>query len=625
MRDLVVFFQSLQAPANPIQNPRRVLDDALGTLQLPAPALGMPSSAVQGQRDFQLPTSFNQKTCSECHPLQSGSDGSQMTEGTFLRAPRSMAIEMAHLRQLYLRSPKVVSLDPNDGAHPLTFNQNGFGTFHDGRFPSMLHFVFDNFDTMPTQERVNTFRFVEQFDQGIAPAVHWAERYAQDSPAAVETEIAEILLAGAALDKRWNDVVAIGRFNTGSGWRPMQWVYRPEVGRFAPSQPGIASLNWTQMKNVTHAGNAENIFIGVPFRNGRRIGIDFDNDGLINGRELELGTNPLDPDTDKDGWPDGYENAYGDDPLVPQATSSDHDRPALVEAELDFANSRLAKYHVRFGEPVKYAVTYSTPGGPVHTFTRDYFSSADTFVLTHEEPSTESIPFVLHDPVFNAFDVDIVLTDRNGLTRGPIHLAPFTADFVHSRDNGGTGFNLHVASMAWTRSDRLREKPNAAITLDAEVRIKLDSNYGAPLFTLLDNFESPPKSGIFPLRAQNKMVFCSVAVRRAGSVDFEKSTTIVTPLATEFTVRRSPPRTEEFDYQVDPGKPWICAPLTDANETTTISFQQPGLFPGDEVKLSVMGVLTPVPGSNPVVYAEASLQELQPLLLEDSMELTLQL
>jgi len=44
---------------------------------------------------------------------------------------------------------------------------------------------------------------------------------------------------------------------------------------------------------------------------------DTDGDGLLDGQEIEAGTNPLNPDTDGDGLLDGDEIAYGRDPLVP--------------------------------------------------------------------------------------------------------------------------------------------------------------------------------------------------------------------------------------------------------------------------------------------------------------------
>ena len=47
---------------------------------------------------------------------------------------------------------------------------------------------------------------------------------------------------------------------------------------------------------------------------------DADGDGLLNGYELLLGTDPFNPDTDGDGFSDGVEVASGSDPLNPACT-----------------------------------------------------------------------------------------------------------------------------------------------------------------------------------------------------------------------------------------------------------------------------------------------------------------
>lgn len=57
--------------------------------------------------------------------------------------------------------------------------------------------------------------------------------------------------------------------------------------------------------------------------------VDTDNDGLTDKEELELGTDPNDPDTDGDGLQDGAEvNEYGTDPL-----NSDTDGDGLTDGE----------------------------------------------------------------------------------------------------------------------------------------------------------------------------------------------------------------------------------------------------------------------------------------------------
>ena len=47
---------------------------------------------------------------------------------------------------------------------------------------------------------------------------------------------------------------------------------------------------------------------------------DYDNDGLTNLQEYELGTDPRDSDSDDDSYPDGVEIEYGSNPLNPSST-----------------------------------------------------------------------------------------------------------------------------------------------------------------------------------------------------------------------------------------------------------------------------------------------------------------
>ena len=650
MGDFVVFVQSLQAPANPLEDHRRILNDANGTIDLPSPPVpsaGMSSSAVHGQDVFLDPVSFNEKTCAECHAPQSGSDGSLMSEGFIkLRASRSMPIEMAHLRQLLLRTPKFVTIDPFDGTDKSDFNQNGFGSLHDGREASLLHFLVQNFPLLVMQDRVDAFRFTEQFDQGISPAVHWGQRFWSGSPSNVEADIQAILIDGATkppsgpTTKPWNDVVAVGRFDPDgaggpSGLVPVRWWYDASIPTPAfvadRATTPLTSWTWSTMMAETRAGRAEHVFYGVPHRNGRRIGIDHDGDGVVNG--FETLTDPWNPDSDGDEWPDGYD----DDPL---AFDPDHSGdvvpPTIKEVELDFANSRLAKYHVLFSEDVKYTVTYQSVRGsvlgPLRTFTRDYFSTADTFVLTHEESSTQADPPFVPNDITNQFNVSITYRDRKTDRLGGLPvtepLTPFVADVVHFPDFPSPPIqaNLHVKNLDWASPPTVGES-----TLSGTIRMKLDYNFGAPDFVALDDFQLPP--GNFPWRADDKMVFLSVAVKHAGEnqqfVKLNETTSglgFTTDHPTRFDIVRQGNPGVLIDYVVDPGPDWICSPHTGSlshlgNEETEISLEIHGLVDGDVIKISVMGVVTPVTaGSASGGYKEQSLRELQPFLLEDTME-----
>jgi len=64
---------------------------------------------------------------------------------------------------------------------------------------------------------------------------------------------------------------------------------------------------------------------------------DTDGDGLLDGREIEIGTDVLNPDTDGDGLLDGDEAANGRDPLVPEksAVEPQTDPGAVPPAKAD--------------------------------------------------------------------------------------------------------------------------------------------------------------------------------------------------------------------------------------------------------------------------------------------------
>ncbi|MFT7479484.1 MAG: hypothetical protein ACI80N_002780, partial [Gammaproteobacteria bacterium] len=161
----------------------------------------------------------------------------------------------------------------------------------------------------------------------------------------------------------------------------------------------------------------------------------------------------------------------------------------------------------------------------------------------------------------------------------------------------------HVAVMEWVQQVR-----NGS-TLDAEVRIKINQNNGAPDF--------PP--------AADQMVFLSVAVWDAGLARFVKSVSVTSPHPNRFDTVNADE--EVRTYTGDPGGPWIVSPLTDVNGETSVTFSQPDLSAGQAVVVSVMGILvegTPPPGhTGGTVYSGISLFQMTPLLTEVTQELRL--
>ena len=232
MDDLIVFFQSLQPHANPVESPLRQLDDGRRS-RLPVGLVKYEgqgntpttdtwnaaianASPIAGQETFLDPNieAFAGLSCAECHSPESGTNANFSVENN-TSISRANILEVPHLRQLNVRGLNefIVPGPPPAGV----FNVNGFGVTHDGvgesfaePGASVFRFLFETAPFkvgMSEAERLDVFRFVDQFDQGISPAAHWATTLTQ-----LSTE-SEFDLARAVLERGresgWNDIVAI--------------------------------------------------------------------------------------------------------------------------------------------------------------------------------------------------------------------------------------------------------------------------------------------------------------------------------------------------------------------------------------------------------------------------------
>lgn len=597
MDDLVAFFQSLLAPANPFQNPRRVLDDSRGGGPMAGEDPPLVGDPIQGQTDFESVLLIQQLaavTCVDCHISETGGDGNIFPENQG-RVPRARAIEVAHFRQLQNkgRGGKWLLL-PDDTTPPFSLksvlvNENGFGFAHNGELASLLHFV-EGFPDLSPQQAANITSFIDQFDQGLSPAAHWAAFYFQAN-AGIEAEIDQVLLAHAP--QGWNDVAAIGRYRVGAALQPMRWWYDAASGLFEPETLNVMAIDWPTMKAKTAAGDAEHVFLGLPPGAGPRFAIDFDGDGLRNQ----------------------------DDPSPWTFSATSPGPPSLVDWSVDLSTARMAKLLLEFDEPVIYTVTYQArprPGssvpGPVHTASRDYFVQRDVITLTHSESSVPHLTKLDGTVVLPGYDVEfdasITFQDRSGSPVGPIALSAGGAPtfeprpFFPSNPFGIEAILLHVEELV----------PTIALLTPTSVRylfdVEVGANKGAP------DFEPP---------GQPQMVFFTVATDING--DFAKVSLgtgpgqMTTPLPTSFLVDEGGvPST----YDAEPDEPWLVSPLTDAAGRASLDFTIHNAPSGTRVRVSAMGILPQkFPGPSPVF--ESAYTQWTPLLLEDQavLELTI--
>lgn len=612
MDDVNAFIRSLKAPANPIEDYRRIVND----LQSPGPAPnGSFGSAVDGQFSFKTLENFNDNTCAECHTPQNGGNGNMfaevLTSPVAMNSPRVQEVEVAHLRQLQHKGLETFTIPTIPTA--ITVNKKGFGATHNGASITVFHFIMETFFQISVQARVDIFKFVEQFDQGIAPGAHWTAWLDDASDASVVTDIEDILIAGA--EEGWLECAVFGRYDAGGGAQEVRWLYDPGLDLFVNDHALVPDQTWTQFQAATSAGLAENAFVGLPLGNGFRFAFDPDDDDLSTGAELAAGTNPHKADTDRDGWQDGYEVENGQLPLVPQASPGDTLFPQIRMSRLEFVTARLAKYHARFSEDVRYVVEYSFPSGPTLTFTQPDFVRADTFVLTHSTPSNPD-PLALNkpEPANNlVFSAQITMTDRAGNTTGPEPLEDDFQPLAAQFQLGLPGAFAHIESITAQTS------PGGPGVLTATVTIEPRSHFMMPhTFP----FVRIPPNG--------QVVFCNIAVEDLATGDFVQSSTFTTnpPLPTSFSVRsfvETPPGSQIFveviePYGATPGPFIVSNPVQ--NGATQFTFSQGGLVPGQRVKVAVQGLLIPF-DLGQQIYDGGSLFNFQPLLTEEFHELVI--
>lgn len=592
LADVVAFMQSLRAPANPAQDVNRVLNDDLTVFadKLPPGSTHVPS-AVNGQVLFQTVPNFNGNTCVECHTLETGTANNSFDEITFEAPPRAAQIEVAHLRQLQHKGQSETPFATLPG---LVVNENGWGVTHNGAFTSVFDFIDLGFPDLTFEESLDISEFVHQFDQGISPAAHFAVHFAQPDtacnpsvdPDCKEGQIKDILISQAA--RGWIDAVAFGMYddNTGGGAQYVRWLYDRRSRTFLPDDPGLAPVGWNKMVIDTAAGRADHVFLGVPLGSGAVFALDYDNDGVINGAD----------------------NAERRPEFN---TSGDVTDPLLSFAGVDYVSARVAKYFLRFSEDVTYTITYSTPGGATHTFSRDDYVEVDTAVLTFHEHIDEcalsgtcaGVP-MLPPLVFN---VTIDLEDRAGNQALAIALPSFEP--LPALRQQGHDDLLFVDSIGFSNESFV----GGTYTADVDVRIVRDAQ---ALAGTLSYKPAPEDSGVV-------LVF---GVQSGGQGAFvQTAPTMLAPNQgrTDFDVvfmNQGAPALADYVLTLNP---FVLAPPTDSDGRTTVTIEIPGLSAGDTVGVSVMGVgqettFSPPPADP--VYDLFSFGALVPLTLEDEMQ-----
>ncbi|HEU0008296.1 MAG TPA: YncE family protein, partial [Verrucomicrobiae bacterium] len=214
--------------------------------------------------------------CNTCHAVPNGTDKS-FTPAAALQEPQSFKVP--HLRAIYQK----MRFTNAPGASSI----GGFGIIHDGTDPDLQTFlsrsvfgVFAEQTPAGATIRSNINAFVQCFDTGTAPAVGYARTLTADGvdTASVSNDW-NLLESQAALQTNINLVVkgTIDGFQHGLLYQPASGNYRLDTATMAP-------MTRSQLRSKVLAGDTLTI-LGVPPGSGTRIGIDRNENGVLDGDE----------------------------------------------------------------------------------------------------------------------------------------------------------------------------------------------------------------------------------------------------------------------------------------------------------------------------------------------------
>jgi len=308
MEAFAAFILQLTYPPNPI----RRLDNQLTPSQ-------------QAGRDFFLNhfsdfTSLG--TCTSCHALDPSANkefgvaapGFFGTDGRYTVEGGTEAFKIPHLRNAYQKvgmfGLKTRPTIPTSDAF-LGDQVRGFGFTHDGATPTIFNFIsittngagFDQSPTTPggflpgpagelQKRQVEDFIFA--FDSNLAPIVGQQTTLTQDNGAAVGARID--LLIDRARAGECDLVVKSGGSSRGQGQGQGEKGYLYDVGadRFLGNRRCDAPLSDAALRQRARQQGGELTYTCTPPGSGVRIGIDRDEDGVLDGDEEDGGSDPAD-------------------------------------------------------------------------------------------------------------------------------------------------------------------------------------------------------------------------------------------------------------------------------------------------------------------------------------------
>jgi YVTN family beta-propeller protein len=263
--DMAAFRDFINTVAFPGGNPNRGIDNSL-----PASlGAGNPSA---GQNTYQNEPFTGSVTCNSCHALASAGTNRLIFPGSVLAEPQAMKV--SQLRNLFTR----VGFNRGVGAQSVL----GFGYTHDGALATLFEFlsqpVFGSFAGDTTRKN-NLVAFLLCFDTGVHPAIGYSRTVTSanvgQASVASELTLLESLAAAGTID-------LIGKGTVNGQVHGL--LYQPGTSSYAADQSGLGPFTRSQLASLVTAGDRIT-WMAVPRGAGRRMGIDRDENGVLDGNQ----------------------------------------------------------------------------------------------------------------------------------------------------------------------------------------------------------------------------------------------------------------------------------------------------------------------------------------------------
>ena len=260
-------------------NPNRLLDNSLA----PREARGKQLFDA-GFARANAPTEF----CASCHPIDFAR-GIFGTEGlmSFNLQPGEKDFKIPHFRDQY---QKVGMFSATPGGFHVGAQVRGFGYNHNGATSSSA--ILAEFP-LPSADLDAVRHYLLAWPTETATMVGQAVLL-PETAATASLVSAEQLLQRARLSFPLPecDAVLLGKSSLGE---PRGFLHQRSDDRFVPDRIAEPAQTWDQLRAMVEASGQAWQLRCLPWGNGRRAALDWDLDAVLNGDEIEQGSDPRNP------------------------------------------------------------------------------------------------------------------------------------------------------------------------------------------------------------------------------------------------------------------------------------------------------------------------------------------